>query len=416
MIVRWLLVALLLVGCITERVDELEELEEACALLPRAAAHAAPDPPGPSPKSASLYAEGATVDLYVELTAVAWDRLMTFKERRLKNVVPASFEFESERFEAAAIRLKGNSDRWGPTSKNQFVIRFEYYDKSGRFKGLRRVNLDHEGVSPLRNQVGMRVMRYAGIEAPRVNHARLHITVADSDDSKYPHGLYGLYENIEVIDREFLEDRFADPTGNLYKHGFELKTNKAAYDICDLDLLEALADQEPVEGDHAAFYAALPTLVDVDWMLTFMAAEAVMALGDNHWAGGNNYYYYNDPMRGMLLLPWDVDDVLSEVSPSEADIYDFSGVVNLGALPNHLWAVARQNPTWRAQFKAEVGRLRDGVFRDLGAVVAAECARIRPEVQTDPSRTFSMDEFDWDCGNMQQRVIERTAYLDAALE
>ncbi len=417
-IVAVFILGLPLAGCLTAPPDEFDEKSDECALLPRLNLDSvAVEAPGPSEKNASIYAAHTTVDFRIELTAYAWDTLMKYKEQRRKSVVPAIFEFDGERVMTAALRLKGNSERWGPDKKNQFVIRFDYFngEAKGRFRGLRRLNLDHEGLSPLRNQLGMRVMSEAGIPAPRVNHARLHITVTDSDDPAYPHGYYGLYENIEVIDREFLEDRFADPTGNLYKHGNELKTNKDIGNVCDLDLLYQLVEDTDVDGDHSAFWARLPQLTDIDWLLTYMAAEAVMALGDNHWAGGNNFYYYNDPQRGMVLLPWDVDDILSPVSPPQADIYDFSGVVRLGALPNRLWAVARENPAWRDQFAAEVARITNLSFRGLGPVIGAECARIREDVMGDPNRRFTMDDFDWDCDHMQQRVSDRTDYLDGVL-
>lgn len=399
----------------TAVVLEFDEALQACPLLPIAPGATPTTAPGPDPVTASLYDPNTVGDLHIELTAEAWDQLIEFKAKKLKHVVPADFAFEGEAFEGAGIRLKGNPDRWRTDRKNQFVIRFDYYEGGGRFRGLRRLNLDAEGIGPIRNQLGMHVMEQAGIPAPRVSWMRLHITVTDSDSPAYPHGLYGLYESIEVIDESFLKARFSHPGGNLYKHGGELKTNGDLGQECDVELLELLLELTAQESPPTRFPERLPLLMDVDWTITHLAAEATLALGDNFWSGSNNYYLYDDPSRGLLPLPWDVDDVLSPVSPSEAHLEDFHGVIRLATLPNPLWQQIQRHPAWLARFESEVGRVQDVVFRDLGAHIAARCAFIRDVVADDPSRRFTMAEFDWNCEELQQRVATRNAFLDGKL-
>ena len=121
----------------------------------------------------------------------------------------------------AFCRRKGGEDDWQFESKPQMIVRFNLVDKNGRFRGLRRLNLEFfDGdEAPIRDRVGMWAMREAGIDAPRVNHARVF------KDGQ----LLGLYQNIESVDKEFLEDHFgADDTGNLWESASDLKTNEAA--------------------------------------------------------------------------------------------------------------------------------------------------------------------------------------------
>lgn len=386
--------------------------ETGCALIPSDPPSSPPPPgPGPSQKNAWIFAGDKVVDIQVQLRAKVWDQLMRFHAERLKTWVPVDVTIDGELFQDAAIRLKGNPDRWDDEHVIQFVIRFDYYDSKGRFHGLRRINLDHEGVAPVRNTVGMYALRQAGVRASRTGYVRLSITTQDSLDAGYPQGLYGFYENIEVVDREFLEDRFADPAGTLYKHGLELKSGPDESDECDLIVLDELVFGEPLDADHTRFYLRIAQVLAIDDVITTLAAEATLGLGDNFWAGGDNYFLYNEPTRGMVVLPWDVDDVLSEVSPAHADLYSFHGVVRLGLLPNRLWQLIQQHPGWRQRFDDEVRRIREEVLPGLAPFAADQCAFVRDDVAQDPSRRFTMLEFDHDCETMARRAGERLVFL-----
>ncbi|MFT7622812.1 MAG: hypothetical protein ACI9WU_001987 [Myxococcota bacterium] len=375
-----------------------------------------PVAPGPIAESKTLYAEDALHDVRLEISAKAWDQLLQFYEQKRKSVVPVHLTFDQERFENAGFRLKGTADRWRTGRKMQFVIRFDYYT-GGRFRGVRRLNLDHEGVAPIRNNTGMALMRGAGLIAPRTNWIRLWIDTpdapADAADGAYPQGYYGIYESIEVVDDVFLDGRFADPGGALYKGAERQTEGNTDLGGCDLDQLLLLVDEEPLEGGHEAFFARLAQTADVDQLLRLLAAEAVVALGDNFWAGGNNFYLYNDPLAGWVGIPWDVDDVLSEVSPSEAGLFDFAGVVRVGALPNRLWQLVQQRPEWRQAFVDEVQRIRTTLFPELRERIPQWCAMLREDVRMDITRRFTMEEYDHDCLAMISRLDERDAWLGA---
>jgi hypothetical protein len=63
-----------------------------------------------------------------------------------------------------------------------------------------------------------------GVQYSCVNHARLDV------NGEY----YGMYANVERVDREYPERHFDDPDGNLWKEGRELTTKSvAALRSCD---------------------------------------------------------------------------------------------------------------------------------------------------------------------------------------
>ncbi|NOZ01973.1 MAG: hypothetical protein GXP54_08820 [Deltaproteobacteria bacterium] len=361
-------------------------------------------PPGPSQKNASMFAPGSIVDYHVTTDQTDWDHMIQSAYKGEEVYIPCRFEFDGEAFEHAAMRLKGNTTDWLPENKLQFVVRFNWYDKKGRFRGLRRVFLEANPNDPstCRNNLSLHVMREAGAVTPRSNHARLYVNGA----------FYGLYENIEYVDREFLEDRFAFPDGNLYKNGEFLKTNEKQDDTSDLDAFNDLVWGEPLQGDHSDFYEKIPKLVDMDALLLHVAVEAILPAGDSFWSGGWNYYWYHDPTRGFVILPWDLDDVMSaELAPADADPLTWTSVAAGDLEPHPLWALARENPVWRAQFKDNLGRIEKDIYRDLGGVAKECCARVWPDLAKGPHYAFDKEEFDKDCQYLQDHVTQRSKFI-----
>jgi hypothetical protein len=191
----------------------------------------------------------------------------------------------------AQIRLRGNPTWWEPYDKMQFQIGFNQNNKQGRFLGLRRLGFDAATYNRhmLRDRLALDIMRDMGIYAPCANNARVVV------NGEY----YGLFTNVEKLDEEFLQRVFDDPSGDLWdRHDWELKTNKdSSSDTRLLALIEAESMEE------------LETYLDVEQSLAVHAAEAIIPDSDGMWAGGWNYFLYDDPLRNkFVMLPWDMDN------------------------------------------------------------------------------------------------------------
>ena len=154
-----------------------------------------------------LFDEDRVVDIRVEIAPEEWDGLVEeylgWEERKrlgldLKPYHPlVAFDANGEHIEDAQIRLKGNPCCSWEGEKMQFVIAFNKVDEDGRFAGLRKLTLDAPpyDASVMRERLALSYFNDAGIAASCANHARLTI------NGDY----YGLYTNIEHVDREFLE-------------------------------------------------------------------------------------------------------------------------------------------------------------------------------------------------------------------
>jgi spore coat protein CotH len=191
----------------------------------------------------------------------------------------------------AEIRLRGNPDAWDNSEdKFQFHIAFDRVDDDGHFLGLEALAFDASEPNRhmLRDRLALSIIRDMGVMATCANNARLNI------NGEY----YGLFTNLEKLDKVFLERAFDDPSGDLWqRQSWDLHTNK---DTANEDRLDALKDAETIEE--------LETYLDVGQALKVYAAEAIIPDSDGGWAGGMNFFLYDDPLTGVFkLLPWDMD-------------------------------------------------------------------------------------------------------------
>lgn len=364
------------------------------------------DVPGHAPASEPLFDPASIVEIRLAFDDAQWGLFQEYRANQLKNWVHCSFSFGGQTFADAACRSKGDSADWKVEPKPQFLVRFDEWDDEGRFLGLRSVNLEagHEHAAPVRDLLGMRLMEAAGVPAPRVNLAVLYVNDM----------FYGPYENIETIDKEFVQGHFWDDDGNLYDQGTSLVTNRSSGSTERLEALQTLVAIEPDDGDHAAFWSALDDLMDMDQVLTELAAEALLPTYDNFSNGSWNFYYYDHPRFGFQVLPWDLDDCMAaSLTSPVASVYDFRG--HDPTNPNKLRRLINANPAWLARFESEVIRLRDGAYAELPEMAASHCSQVRPAFEADPFRSFEPDAFEADCASFGEFVSVRTAYLREVL-
>lgn len=322
--------------------------------------------------AAAIMASGGTVEHYVPLT---------------------TFRHEGKVETDAVIRLRGNPTWWAKQDKMQFQISFKENNPDGRFRGLRKVVLDsaHYNASYLRDRLAMSVMRDAGLPAPCVNHARLVV------NGNY----YGLFTHIEKVDREFLERHFHDPSHNLYKRGQILKTNE---------------DENPDQSRMEAFWkidtiAELEAMTDLDELISAWAAEAVFPDADGYWSGGWNFYLYDDPARGFVYLPWDMDLGFDNL-PAETDPITWHKISEKFNGRPHV-ALALSDAKWRRRFVEEVRRIHDvadpQVLQDR---IDRWSDQIAEAAAADSHAPWTFSYHQWAVKRMHGYVAERAKFLD----
>ena len=294
----------------------------------------------------------------------------------------------------AAIRLKGNPCCSWTSDKLQFVIAFDEYDPDGRFRGLRKLALDAPPYDPsvLRERVALSYFRDAGFAASCANSAALSI------NGRY----YGLYTNIEYVDREFLERQFPDQDdfGDLFKWSYTdgrfIKRNHRDEPTTSLREYLAIDTVEAMEAE-----------LDTEQAYRFWAAESVISQSDGYWAGSINWYLYRHPERGWQYFPWDLDHAIDWWSPYQSPFSrtDYHGQAPLVDL---LWST----PEGRVEF---VHALDDAHRHHLVDELVERTTRwseqIRPWVDREPHKAFTLDDFDAAVTRIRRRLTTRHRYL-----
>ena len=233
---------------------------------------------------------------------------------------PALFVYDNEdTLHTVGLRLKGNTSR--AAKKKGFRIDFDQFSQQ-TFQGLKKFNINgnHNDPSMSREYLAAHAMNQAYNPSIRGNLVRLYI------NGEY----WGVRNNSEFIDKTFVQSRFGDNTGNLYKcswpcdltwkganqqtykdmmnggeRAYDLKTNETADDYSDLVNLINAINNSPTDS----FIPRIERMFDVQAYLKTLAMEVLVGHWDNYFANKNNYWLYHNMKTGKFVyLPYDMDN------------------------------------------------------------------------------------------------------------
>ncbi len=257
-------------------------------------------------------------------------------------------------------------------------------------KGLTLNNLVQDPTC-VREHLAYRLFRAVGVPAPRVGWAAVTLNGLD----------YGLSLLVETADERFLSRWYADPSGALYEgsHGVDLRPGQEARFEYDegpdpddrADLTAAIAALTAPPDD--AGIAGVEALVDVEEVLTYLAAEALAV----HWDGyrnTNNYRIYHDPSDRLELLPWGTDNTFERggLDPWAGD----------GVLLSYCLANAACAARYDARL-VEVADVLDGLALDAEAAEVA--AWLRPAIAADPRREYDLARHDAELTRVEALLV-----------
>ncbi len=230
--------------------------------------------------------------------------------------VEADVEVDGVVYPRVGLRYMGNRE----LDKKSMRIRFNRFRSSGRFHGVKRINLrsnrrrNDSDPTLLREALALDLFRQAGVPASRCSFVWVTVNCEP----------WGVYTLVEQVDKKFLADRFGEDRGNLYKiekgglqeyEGsrvgdypyfddlYELKTNEDAPDHSGLiELLRVLA-----QTDDADLPGALGRVLDVDGTLRALAVNSWLSNVDSYSGTGDNLYLYQDGSGRFRYIPWDLN-------------------------------------------------------------------------------------------------------------
>lgn len=326
----------------------------------------------------------------------------------------ANFTFTTdtlvETIEEVGFRLRGNTSR--QSEKKSFKISFNTFESGRKFYGLEKLNLngEHNDPSIIRSKICWDLYRNFGIPAARANHVEVYI------NGNY----YGLYIQVEHIDEEYVESRFENKDGNLfkclwpsdldykgthpnnYKHMqgdrrvYDLKTNTLADDYSDIAEFITQLNQL----DNEDFACEIEQYYNVLDYLRVIALDVFTGNWDGPIYNKNNFYlYHNTKSDRMEYIPYDLDNTLGidwiGRDWATRDIYDWSKYSE----PRPIYTKMMENDQLREIYTQYMAELLSEEF--TGAEFNMEINRIKemitPYVANDPyyplDYGFTMNDF-----------------------
>jgi spore coat protein H len=297
------------------------------------------DVPGPSTEDLDFVFADDQLRTY-ELTLANADLQRLDADPLSEEYVPGTLTVDGEQYDPVGVRYKGSystlescidgqGNRICP--KLSIKIKFNEFETSQRFHGLKRLNFHSMSADPslLRERLAYGLFRDMAVAAPRAAHARLIINGQ----------LAGLFALVEQIDGRFTRNRFADGgQGNLYKEVWPMYDQAEPYVQAlttneepepDVSKMLRLAQAIASAADDAERAAVLERWLDVDWMARLLAVDRGIYNGDGVtvwycFAGegcrNHNLYWYEEANADRVwLIPWDVDSSLFD--PRGGDPY-----------------------------------------------------------------------------------------------
>lgn len=227
---------------------------------------------------------------------------------------------DSIEIDSVGVRYKGNSSYNIQGDKKSFNVSIDSYRPDQRLNGIKTLNLNNGFVDPtfMREAITNYVFRHY-LPAVRTGYAYLYINGEE----------YGLYSNVEQVNKDFLDIWFSSKSGNLYKgdprgeftwkgsepslykSDYEKKTNEEVDDWTDLVNLINTINNSTNLGNE------LKKVLDTDRMLWYFALCNAFVNLDSYIFSSHNYYIYNDPGTGIFnMIPWDVNESFGVFPPN----------------------------------------------------------------------------------------------------
>jgi spore coat protein CotH len=317
-----------------------------------------------------LYTQAEIPIIYISIDPDSLNTLYLEENWYENHEYTATFVFQSstetDTLENIGLRFRGNTSR--DKIKKSFKVSLNTYVSGQKYQGVEKINLNAEVNDPsmLRSRLCWDLYREYNIPASRSNHVNLYI------NGEY----YGLYQNIEHVDDEFVETYFGNDTGNLYKctypanldyisnnpddyklapwgtRTYELKTNEQLDDYSDLAEFIGFLNL----SSNADLECELNEYFNVSSYLKVAAIDVLVGNWDGYIYNQNNFYLYHNPLTGQFeYIPYDVDNTWGidwlDRNWSDRNIYNWSQTGQPRPLFNRLMDIEsfRQIFSWHVQ-------------------------------------------------------------------
>ncbi len=353
-----------------------------------------------------------------------------------ETLIPATLSVGNIILDSVGVRFRGNTSYTSiPNSqKKSFAIETDFVVGGQELMGYRNLKFNnaHSDASFMREVLYNRLaMRH--IPIAKASFIRLSLNGQD----------WGLYPNIQAVDKAFLDEWFLSNDGpliratrqttgipgggwgdgtagmnflgvdtNLYKNYYYLKSSDLAYPWTYLmRACSVLAQTNAGSIDTAQAY------LDIDKILWFLAMENIFTDDDSYvYKGKMDYIVYYEPETGLTTpLEYDGNSTFTTNNATSSSWGPFKNVTNANyPLLNKLLNI----PQWRQRYLAHYRTLLQEVFNPsiTNPLIDRLDTLIASHVASDPKKLYSTAQYTSGVPALKNFVQNRRNYLQANTE
>jgi hypothetical protein len=348
--------------------------------------------------NAPVYDPATLRTFFIEFENAEWEaELVAFNNTDVD--VPATVTVDGRVYHDVGVHFRGNSSFGvGNGYKRSLNLAFDFVHENQAIGGYRTLNFLNANTDPtlMRTVLSMHIARQY-IAAPKANFVRVVINGEN----------WGVYENAQQFNKEFVKDNFGTTKGARWKipqgggtgGGFSYQGDDASrynrtFQIKSKDEPEAWAALIDLVNtlnttSVESLEAALASRLDIDAYLHFLALDNVMVSGDAFFQRVADYSLYRHPDGRFHFVFHDANEMFG------AGRAELSPLVGQNDTSKPIIAKVLAVPALRAKYLGYVREIAEKSldWNTLGPVVKQYRDLIAADVARDTRKLFSTEDF-----------------------
>lgn len=349
--------------------------------------------------------------------------------------IPATMTVDGTVYDSVGVRFRGNTSYFqiGNSQKKSFAVTTDFVHGNQDFMGYNNLKFNNAH----QDATFMREVLYCQMAARHTPIAKANFI------ELYLNGEYwGIYPNIQSVDKTFLKEYFlsndgprfratteetgpggggggpgwGDGTAGLNDLGPDTATYQQYYDLKSSDIENPW--QTLVDACHLLGTATADNTdevlagIDVDKALWFLAVENIFTDDDSYTMKGKmDYCIYYEPETGRTTpLEYDGNSSFQTNAATSNNWGPFKNVSNINyPLLNKLLNI----PQWRQRYLAHYRTILNETFTTANANTLIDTidARIRTLVNNDPKKLYSFNQYTSGVPSLKTFVANRRTFL-----
>ncbi len=302
--------------------------------------------------------------------------------------------------DSVGVRYKGNSSYNTKGEKKSFNVSIDAFRDEQRLLGYKTLNLNNAFVDPtfMREALTNKIWKNY---IPTMKSGYVYLYVNGEE--------YGLYSNVQQVNKDFLGEWYSSKKGNnykgepqgelswlgenkeQYKTKYEKKTNEEEDDWSDLiNLINVINNSQNLENE-------LPKYLNTDRAIWYFALCNAFVNLDSYVFSSHNYYIYNNPATNKFdFIPWDVNESFGTFPPSLPFDKDKFPILDLKApnrtpLMKNMLAINKFKNIYYSHYKTILNEVFDRNY--IETIINEIRPVIEEYVQKDPKKLYTYDNF-----------------------